>query len=129
MTKEEVSIGDFLVNSHYGKITFARVLGIGSDSVGVMINGEKDSIMFKQLKHWKKFENPIIDNRIISSYTFAIRFKQFLEWIPKEWWMSQPHYYEEFEYMTYVAECLLKFQILTATSKEELSYLKNLKLL
>lgn len=72
--------------------------------------------------------NPIIDNRIVTSETFAIRFKQFLEWIPKEWWMSQPHYYEEYKYMKYVSEELLKYQIETATNKEEIDYLKRLNL-
>lgn len=73
--------------------------------------------------------NPIIDNRIVSSETFAVRFKQFLEWIPKEWWMSQPHYYEEFHYMKHVADKLLKYQIDTAADEGEVNYLKRLNLL
>ena len=73
--------------------------------------------------------NPIIDNRIVNSKTFVIRFKQFLEWIPEGWWMSQPHYYEEYEYMKYVAEQLLEYQIETVTNKEEINYLKSLNLL
>ena len=128
MSKEEVKINDILVNSHYGKITFAKVIGKGTDSFGVIINGEKDSIMFTQLKHWKKFENPIKDNRLVSGYTFAVRFKQFLEWIPQNWWMSQPHYYEEYEYLMYIAKALLKYQIETATDEGEINYLKRLKL-
>ena len=129
MTKEEIKIGDTLVNSRYGKITFAKVIGIGTDSIGVIIDGEKDSIIFNQLKHWRIFENPIKDNRLVSGYTFAVRFKQFLKWIPKDWWMSQPHYFEEFEYMMHVANALLKYQIQTATDKNEIAYLKRLKLL
>lgn len=70
--------------------------------------------------------SPIIDNRIVNSETFAVRFKQFLEWIPKEWWMSQPHYYEEFEYMKSVANQLLSYQIQTASNEEEINYLKKL---
>ena len=73
--------------------------------------------------------NPIKDNRIVNSKTFAVRFKQFLEWIPEKWWMSQPHYYEEYEYMKYVSEELLKYQIETATDEEEIDYLKRLNLL
>ena len=73
--------------------------------------------------------NPIIDNRIVSSKTFAVRFKQFLEWIPEEWWMSQPHYYEEFHYMKNVADKLLKYQIETVTDENEIDYLKRLELL
>ena len=77
----------------------------------------------------EQLKNPIKDNRIVSSRTFAVRFKQFLEWIPKEWWMSQPHYYEEYEYMLNIANQLLKYQIQTATSEEEINYLKELNLL
>lgn len=82
----------------------------------------------KQLHHLK-FANPIKDNRIVSSETFAIRFKHFLEWIPKEWWMSQPHYYEEYEYLMSIAQCLLDYQIQTAKDKIEIDYLKRLELL
>ena len=74
-------------------------------------------------------KNPIIDNRFVNDYTFAVRFKQFLDWIPKNWWNSQPHYYEEFKYMRTVAEKLLKYQIETATDAEEIKYLKKLNLL
>ena len=73
--------------------------------------------------------NPIIDNRIINDRTFAIRFKQFLEWIPEEWWMSQPHYYEEYNYLKCISELLLEYQIKTVTDKEEINYLKRLDLL
>lgn len=126
MVKEEVKIGDILVNRHD---KFAKVIGKGTDSFGVLINGEKDSIMFKQLKHWKKFENPIKDNRIVSSYTFAVRFKHFLDWIPSEWTMSQPHYDEEYQYIQYIANSLLRWQIETATNENEIKYLKQLELL
>lgn len=71
-------------------------------------------------------KNPIIDNRFINDYTFAVRFKQFLDWIPKNWWNSQPHYYEEFKYMRTVAEKLLKYQIKTATNASEIKYFKQL---
>lgn len=73
--------------------------------------------------------NPIKNNRIVSDETFAIRFKQFLEWIPEKWWKSQPHYCEEYEYMMDVANHLLKYQIKTATNEEEINYLKRLNLL
>lgn len=73
-------------------------------------------------------KNPIIDNRFVNDYTFAIRFEQFLDWIPKNWWMSQPHYYEEFKYMQMIAERLLKYQIETATDANEIEYLKRLGL-
>lgn len=73
--------------------------------------------------------NPIKDNRIVNDYTFAVRFNQFLKWIPQEWWMSQPHYFEEFEYMNYVSNELLKYQIKTVVNENEKNYFKNLNLL
>ena len=75
-----------------------------------------------------KFANPIIDNRIVDSKTFAIRFKQFLDWIPKEFYMSGPHILEEYEYMKNVAESLLKYQIQTVEEEGEINYLKMLGL-
>lgn len=94
----------------------------------VYINNESAVIPFNELHLWH-YSNPIIDNRIVDSITFAIRFKQFLEWIPKDWWMSQPHYYEEYHYMQSVANRLLNYQIETVTNENETSYLKRLDLL
>ena len=80
------------------------------------------------LSHWS-YVNPIIDNRIVDSKTFAVRFKQFLDWIPKEFYMSGPHILEEYEYMLDIANSLLKYQIQTVTDEEEINYLKRLELL
>lgn len=72
-------------------------------------------------------EYPIIkDNRIVSDKTFAVRFSSFLENIPTNWWMSQPHLYEEYNYMRNVAKRLLKYQLKTMTKDEE-SYFENIK--
>ena len=124
MTKEQLKIGDY-IQSDFGK--FAYVDKILPIKVRVWIDGQKDYILDEQLSHWS-YANPIIDNRIVTSETFAIRFKQFLEWIPKNWWMSQPHYYEEYKYMKDVSEELLKYQIETATDESEINYLKRLNL-
>ena len=75
------------------------------------------------------FVSPIKNNRIVDSYTFAVRFKQFLDWIPKEFYMSGPHILEEYEYMLDIADSLLKYQIQTATDESEINYLKRLNLL
>jgi hypothetical protein len=125
MNKEQLKVGDYL-QSDSGK--FAYVNKILPTKVRVYIDGQKDYILDEQLQHWS-YGNPIVDNRIVDSKTFAVRFKQFLEWIPKEWWMSQPHYYEEYEYMQIIANHLLKYQIQTATDEEEINYLKRLELL
>lgn len=69
--------------------------------------------------------NPIIDNRIISSKTFAVRFKSFIENTNVNDAMSE----EEKDYLLNVANQLLQYQIQTATDKEEIDYLKRLKLL
>jgi hypothetical protein len=125
MIKEQLKKGDY-IQSDSGK--FAYVDKILPTKVRVWIDGQKDYILNEQLSHWS-YANPIKDNRIILSKTFAIRFKQFLEWVPAYWITSQPHYIEEFEFMDKVADYLLNYQIQTVTDEEEINYLKRLKLL
>lgn len=125
MNKEQLKVGDYL-QSDSGK--FAYVNKILPSKVRVYIDGQKDYILDEQLQHWS-YGNPIVDNRIVDSKTFAVRFKQFLEWIPKEFYMSGPHILEEYEYMQIIADDLLKYQIQTATNEEEINYLKRLNLL
>ena len=125
MNKEQLKKGDY-IQSDSGK--FAYVDKILPTKIRVWINEQKDYILDEQLQHWS-YANPIKDNRIILDKTFAIRFKQFLEWVPVYWITSQPHYIEEFEFMDKVADYLLNYQIQTVTGEEEIDYLKNLKLL
>lgn len=119
MIKEQIESGDILTTDD-GII--AHVKKIIPSGVSVYINNQKDIIYNNQLHHWHR-ANPIKDNRIVNDCTFAIRFRQFLNWIPKEWWRSQPHYYEEYEYMQKVANRLVKYQIETVTDLDELKYL------
>ena len=125
MIKEQLKIGDYL-QSDSGK--FAYIDKILPSKVRVYIDGQKDYILDEQLHHWS-YANPIKDNRIIDSKTFAVRFKQFLDWIPEEFYMSGPHILEEYEYMQMIADQLLKYQIQTATDESEINYLKRLNLL
>ena len=125
MNKEQLNIGNY-IQSDSGK--FAYVNKILPTKVRVWIDGQKDYILDEQLHHWS-YANPIKDNRIVDSYTFAVRFKQFLDWIPKEFYMSGPHILEEYEYIQAVSDQLLKYQIQTAIDKSEINYLKNLNLL
>ena len=125
MKKEQLEVGDFL-QSDSGK--FAYVDKILPTKVRVWIDNQKDYILDEQLHHWV-YANPIKDNRLISSETFAVRFKQFLEWIPEKWITSQIHYIEEYNYILQIANQLLKYQIQTSTNEEEVNYLKRLKLL
>ena len=125
MNKEQLKIGDY-IQSDSGE--FAYVDKILPTKIRVWIDGQKDYILDEQLHHWS-YANPIKDNRIIDSYTFAIRFKQFLDWIPENFYMSGPHILEEYEYMKYVADSLLKYQIQTVTKDSEINYLKQLNLL
>ena len=125
MNKEQFKKGNY-IQSDSGK--FAYVNKILPTKVRVWIDGQKDYILDEQLHHWS-YTNPIKDNRIVDSYTFAVRFKQFLDWIPKEFYMSGPHILEEYEYMQAVSDQLLKYQIQTAINKSEINYLKNLNLL
>lgn len=125
MKKEQLEVGDYL-QSDSGK--FAYVDKILPTKVRVWIDNKKDYILDEQLYHWF-YANPIKDNRLISSETFAVRLKQFLEWIPEKWITSQLHYIEEYNYMLQIANQLLKYQIQTSTNEEEINYLKRLKLL
>jgi hypothetical protein len=124
MNKEQFKVGD-IIQSDEG--TIACVSKILNGKIRVWINNQKDYILDEQLHHWS-YANPIKNNRIVDSYTFAVRFKQFLDWIPREFYMSGPHILEEYEYMRHIADRLLKYQIQTATDENEIDYLKRLKL-
>lgn len=125
MDKEKIEPGDIIISNSGIKAYVDKIL---PSKIRVYINNQKDYILKEQLHHWS-YANPIKDNRIVDSKTFAVRFKQFLDWIPKEFYMSGPHILEEYEYMQIIADHLLKYQIQTATSEEERNYLKRLKLL
>ena len=125
MNKEQLKKGDYIQSDSGG---FAHVDKILPTKIRAWIDGQKDYILDEQLHHWS-YANPIKDNRIVDSKTFAVRFKQFLEWIPKEFYMSGPHILEEYEYMQIIADQLLKYQIQTAIKDTEINYLKRLNLL
>ena len=124
MNKEQLKIGDYIQSDLGTKAFVDKIL---KDKIRVWINNQKIYILDEQLHHWS-YGNPIKEGRIVESMTFAIRFKQFLEWSPKEFYMSGPQILEEYEYMKYVADSLLKYQIQTATDEEEINYLKRLNL-
>jgi len=63
--------------------------------------------------------NPIIENRIVSNYTFATRLSRFL----KDIQVNDPMSEEELEYFQKVAKQLLLHQANTATEKSEIDYL------
>lgn len=67
------------------------------------------------------FENPIIDNRIVNDYTFALRLKNFISKVEVNDLPSE----EEKEYLLYVADKLLRYQKLTVMTKGEKEYLKQ----
>lgn len=67
------------------------------------------------------FENPIIDNRIVNDYTFALRLKNFISNIEVNDLPSE----EEKEYLLHVADKLIRYQKLTAMTKSETEYLKQ----
>lgn len=94
-------------------------------------NGEKYSV---NGKHQGKGQNlviyynkkcPIVDGRLVESYTFAVRLKNFLKGIT----VSDPCSEEELEMLTTVADDLLDWQISTVTDQEEIDYLKRLGLM
>ena len=125
MNKIQLKKGDY-IQSDFGKLAY--VDKILPTKIRVWIDGQRDYILDEQLHHWS-YANPIKDNRIVDSYTFAVRFKQFLDWIPENFYMSGPHILEEYEYMQAISDSLLKYQIQTVTDEHEINYLKRLDLL
>ena len=122
MNKEQLKVGDY-IQSNSGKL-FAHVDKILEYKIRVIISGKKAYIFNDELKYWS-YANPIKDNRIVSSKTFAIRFKDFI----KDVQVNDPASEEEKEYLLNVADQLLKYQIQTATDEEEINYLKRLNLI
>lgn len=70
-------------------------------------------------------KNPIIDNRLVSDMTFAIRFRDFIKDVDVNDAISE----EEKEYLLMVAEELIDWQLHTSSqaSDEEKQYLDNVK--
>lgn len=66
--------------------------------------------------------NIILDNRMVSDYTFATRFRSFLKDIK----VNDACSYDELEYLQRKANALLKHQIETATDKYEVDYLNRI---
>ena len=124
MNKEQLKKGDIIeccgimayvvdpnFNDNYVKVNLGNTC-----RARVLINKDWLSI-------WN-FVNPIKDNRIVSSKTFAIRFKDFIEHTN----VNDPCSEEEKEYLLNVANQLLEYQIQTATDESEINYLKRLNL-
>ena len=76
----------------------------------------------KKIIKKKELINPIVDNRIVSDYTFATRFKNFLEGIQ----VCDACGEDELNYMKLVAGELLTYQMATVKDKDEKDYFKNL---
>lgn len=68
--------------------------------------------------------NPIIDNRIVSDYTFALRLLNFIENVQ----VNDMPSWEEKEYLIDISKKLLEWQKLTAYTKTEIKYLKRNKI-
>ena len=67
------------------------------------------------------FENPIIDNRIVNDYTFALRLRNFISKVEVNDLPNE----EEKEYLLHVADKLLRYQKLSVMTKSEKEYLKQ----
>lgn len=124
MKKEQLKKGDIIeccgikayvvdpnFNDNYIKVNLGN-----SCRARVLINKDWLSI-------WN-FVSPIKNNRIVSDKTFAIRFKNFIEYVNVNDAWSE----EEKEYLLDIANQLLKYQIQTATDESEIDYLKRLNL-
>ena len=125
MNKSDIKIGKSIEDIE-GNIAYVDKI-LKNGKIRIYMNGKREYLSEESLQYWKPM-NPIRNGRIVSDITFAVRFKQFLKWIPKNWWMSQCHYFEEYEYMMMVAEELLEHQINTVTDENEIKYFENLNL-
>ena len=126
MNKSDIKIGKSIEDIE-GNIAYVDKI-LKNGRIRICMNGKREYLLEESLQYWKPM-NPIRNGRIVNDITFAVRFKQFLKWIPKNWWMSQCHYFEEYEYMMMVAEELLEHQINTVTDENEIKYFENLNLL
>lgn len=120
LKKENIKPGQTLRCKDTGEL-----VSVISVKKGIEVDYFGNKYHIDDLSGWE-LQNPIIDNRIVDSKTFAARFKLFLKWIPKEWVHSQPYYLEEYRYMQHVANKLFDYQTATAVDDSEIKYLKNL---
>lgn len=67
------------------------------------------------------FDNPIIDNRIVNDYTFALRLKNFISNVEVNDLPGE----EEKEYLLHVVDKLIRYQKFTVMTKSEQNYLKQ----
>ena len=118
---DNIEVGDWLESEDGRKAYIKKIL---PEKLIVLINNKKEIILNTDFYLWK-YANPIKDNRIVSDYTFAVRFKHFIEHLPKNYKWSDPMIYEECEYMEYIAKRLLKYQKQTVSDEWEIKYLKQ----
>lgn len=116
-----IKVGDKLESIDGRKAYVKKVL---PEKLIVLIERKKEIILNTDFHLWN-YANPIVDNRIVSDSTFAVRFKYFIQHIPNEYRLSDPITYEECDYMEHVADRLLKYQKQTATNEWEINYLKQ----
>ena len=76
----------------------------------------------KKLVKKHELRSPIIDGRLVDSYTFATRFVNFLKDIEVRDCGSE----EELEYLQSVAAKLLTYQMATVSDENEKNYFRNL---
>jgi len=76
----------------------------------------------KKIIKKKELKNPIVDDRIVSDISFAIRFSSFLEGVQ----VNDPMSEDELEYLKLVASKLLTYQMATVSTDSEKNYFKNL---
>lgn len=123
MKKEQLKKGDNIICGELKAMVLD--LNFKENYIKVLINNTARVLINKDwLNDWE-FENPIRDNRIVSSRTFAIRLKEFIENTK----VADACSFDEKEYLLNVADNLLRYQIQTATTPGEIAYLKRLELL
>ena len=116
--KEEVKI----VSIDKDSLLYQNYPILFSDGTRCSVNGKNPENSKFTIIH--DIKPPIIDGRIVSDKTFAIRFLNFLDGVQVNDLCGE----EELEYLLGVAGELLEWQINTVSSEEEISYLRNNKI-
>jgi hypothetical protein len=122
MKKNKLNKGDIIINGDLK----ATVIDPNWKEVCVKVKIKNAQFLLTEhmLNNWK-FSNPIINNRIISDKTFAIRLKNFIE----DTVVNDACSLDDKGYLLNVANRLLNYQIDTAADEGEIEYLKGLELL
>ena len=116
MEKNNILEGAWVL--YNGKLLQVERIFEKKDQVSLFNNGEFYAIV--DIAQVEPYEKPILDNRIVSDKTFAVRLRNFVNSVEVNDMAGE----EEKEYLLNVAHRLIAYQKLTMMTKEERDYFK-----